>query len=229
MCPQRPSTGLADTFFNTRNRRAPQFRNKKRKKLDSNFLRSMSGLLDSNQRPHAPQTRALPTALNPVACIAFSFAGAKVHTICERSKFFGVLFCILTFPTGARLTRRTPSAPPPSGHCGERPRGRLAMGHAPHTRHRPAQKAAQRHSHTRQRGTGKWRKNVCGKQNPAYPDRESNSDLLFRRELFYPLNYQGNLFTACKVTANSPKYKKNRCLFLRFGLFAVTLWSQEHH
>ena len=23
-----------------------------------------------------------------------------------------------------------------------------------------------------------------------YPDRESNSDLLFRRELFYPLNYQ---------------------------------------
>ena len=25
-----------------------------------------------------------------------------------------------------------------------------------------------------------------------YPDRESNSNLLFRRELFYPLNYQGN-------------------------------------
>ena len=24
----------------------------------------------------------------------------------------------------------------------------------------------------------------------AYSDRESNSDLLFRRELFYPLNYQ---------------------------------------
>ena len=23
-----------------------------------------------------------------------------------------------------------------------------------------------------------------------YPDRESNPDLLFRRELFYPLNYQ---------------------------------------
>ena len=27
----------------------------------------LSGLLDSNQRPHAPQTRALPTALNPVS------------------------------------------------------------------------------------------------------------------------------------------------------------------
>lgn len=31
-----------------------------------------------------------------------------------------------------------------------------------------------------------------------YPDRESNSDLLFRRELFYPLNYQGNLKFALK-------------------------------
>ena len=134
MCPQRPSTGLADTFFNTRNRRAPQFRNKKRKKLDSNFLRSMSGLLDSNQRPHAPQTRALPTALNPVACIAFSFAGAKVHTICERSKFFGVLFCFLTFPPvrgqpaerhqprPLRHQRRTPPGPPRNG---------------PHTAHAP--------------------------------------------------------------------------------------------
>ena len=27
----------------------------------------------------------------------------------------------------------------------------------------------------------------------VYPDRESNSDLLFRRELFYPLNYQGDI------------------------------------
>ena len=27
----------------------------------------------------------------------------------------------------------------------------------------------------------------------VYPDRESNSDLLFRRELFYPLNYQGDM------------------------------------
>ena len=34
-----------------------------------------SGLLDSNQRPHAPQTRALPTAPNPVF---FLKADAKV-------------------------------------------------------------------------------------------------------------------------------------------------------
>ncbi len=27
-----------------------------------------------------------------------------------------------------------------------------------------------------------------------YSDRESNSDLLFRRELFYPLNYQSKPF-----------------------------------
>ena len=229
MCPQRPSTGLADTFFNTRNRRAPQFRNKKTQEIGFQLLALYVGITGLEPATSRPPDACATNCAKSRTCIAFSFAGAKVHTICERSKFFGVLFCFLTFPTGARLTRRTPSAPPPSGHCGERPRGRLAMGHAPHTRRRPAQKAAQRHSHTRQRGTGKWRKNVCGKQNPAYPDRESNSDLLFRRELFYPLNYQGNLFTACKVTANSPKYKKNRCLFLRFGLFAVTLWSQEHH
>lgn len=28
------------------------------------------------------------------------------------------------------------------------------------------------------------------RENLWYSDRESNSDLLFRRELFYPLNYQ---------------------------------------
>ena len=40
----------------------------------------VSGLLDSNQRPRAPQTCALPTALNP------ELAGAKVHTYCEITK-----------------------------------------------------------------------------------------------------------------------------------------------
>ena len=30
-----------------------------------------------------------------------------------------------------------------------------------------------------------------------YSDRESNSDLLFRRELFYPLNYQSNTAAPC--------------------------------
>ena len=39
---------------------------KKRKSLIiSNFPYFWSGLLDSNQRPRAPQTCALPTALNP--------------------------------------------------------------------------------------------------------------------------------------------------------------------
>ena len=43
------------------------------------FLR-VAGLLDSNQRPHRPERRALPTALNP------ELAGAKVHTYCEITK-----------------------------------------------------------------------------------------------------------------------------------------------
>ena len=29
-----------------------------------------------------------------------------------------------------------------------------------------------------------------------YPRRESNSDLIFRRDLFYPLNYEGSFETA---------------------------------
>ena len=38
-----------------------------------------SGLLDSNQRPHAPQTRALPTALNPVSeCKGTNFKGTNL-------------------------------------------------------------------------------------------------------------------------------------------------------
>lgn len=39
-------------------------------KMSLNFISSdfigESGLLDSNQRPHRPERRALPTALNPV-------------------------------------------------------------------------------------------------------------------------------------------------------------------
>ena len=35
---------------------------------------SWSGLLDSNQRPRAPQTCALPTAPNPETCLV----GAKI-------------------------------------------------------------------------------------------------------------------------------------------------------
>ena len=38
---------------------------KKSKLLTTSGLDFLSGLLDSNQRPRAPQTCALPTALNP--------------------------------------------------------------------------------------------------------------------------------------------------------------------
>ena len=49
-----------------------------------------SGLLDSNQRPRAPQTCALPTALNPDPCIRGvpHFAGAKVVRFAETAKYF---------------------------------------------------------------------------------------------------------------------------------------------
>ena len=40
-----------------------------------------------------------------------------------------------------------------------------------------------------------------------YPDRESNSELSFRRALLYPFNYQGNIF-GCKVTKKFLKVKK---------------------
>ena len=32
-----------------------------------------------------------------------------------------------------------------------------------------------------------------------YPDRESNSELSFRRALLYPFNYQGRCFSGAKV------------------------------
>ena len=47
-----------------------------------------------------------------------------------------------------------------------------------------------------------------------YPDRESNSDLLFRRELFYPLNYQGNLLWCAKIQQLERKAKKKGVYFL---------------
>ena len=37
----------------------------KKKEEANHFLLLLSGLLESNQRPRAPQTCALPTALNP--------------------------------------------------------------------------------------------------------------------------------------------------------------------
>ena len=58
----------------------------------------MSGLLDSNQRPRAPQTCALPTALNPehfslsTDPTHLSNAGAKVHRNFEMNKFSTYFF-----------------------------------------------------------------------------------------------------------------------------------------
>ena len=49
-----------------------------------------------------------------------------------------------------------------------------------------------------------------------YPDRESNPDLLFRRELFYPLNYQDLPFIrlfGCKININERKNKINPQIF----------------
>ena len=43
-----------------------------------------SGLLDSNQRPRAPQTCALPTALNPDP---LRFAVAKLRSFIDMCKF----------------------------------------------------------------------------------------------------------------------------------------------
>ena len=43
----------------------------------------MSGLLDSNQRPRAPQTCALPTAPNP------ELASAKIDKRDDTTKFMG--------------------------------------------------------------------------------------------------------------------------------------------
>ena len=34
-----------------------------------------------------------------------------------------------------------------------------------------------------------------------YPDRESNSELSFRRALLYPFNYQGKVLFGCKGKA----------------------------
>ena len=53
-----------------------------RKSIDSQSL--LSGLLDSNQRPRAPQTCALPTALNPDP---FLKSPAKVRSFFESCKF----------------------------------------------------------------------------------------------------------------------------------------------
>ena len=76
----------------------------------SNSFSAKSGLLDSNQRPRAPQTCALPTALNPVVSwckgndnnrnhqILYTFFDAiKTNTQFTRCKIraFGPIFVYL--------------------------------------------------------------------------------------------------------------------------------------
>ena len=60
------------------------------------------------------------------------------------------------------------------------------------------------------------REKAAGKRNGKYPDRESNSDLLFRRELFYPLNYQGNTFFSLQRYSKSAEKQKKREFIFEF-------------
>ena len=58
----------------------------------------MSGLLDSNQRPRAPQTCTLPTELNPdlrAKTSLSSFRTAKVLLFFEITKFFCIKMALL--------------------------------------------------------------------------------------------------------------------------------------
>ncbi len=47
-----------------------------------------------------------------------------------------------------------------------------------------------------------------------YPDRESNSELSFRRALLYPFNYQGYAISGAKVQISKEKTK----FYLDFSL-----------
>ncbi len=51
-----------------------------------------SGLLDSNQRPRAPQTCALPTALNPVPFLRLQSYYVYFNPPNNRSTFLFVLY-----------------------------------------------------------------------------------------------------------------------------------------
>ena len=52
-----------------------------------------------------------------------------------------------------------------------------------------------------------------------YPDRESNPDLLFRRELFYPLNYQDQCSVAFRVQNYYKCVKKQNYFPLIFHIY----------
>ena len=60
----------------------------------SNSFSAKSGLLDSNQRPRAPQTCALPTALNPDL---FVVRCAKVKSFDDICKFISLFFIYFSY------------------------------------------------------------------------------------------------------------------------------------
>ena len=61
----------------------------KEKEEVNHFLFILSGLLDSNQRPRAPQTCALPTALNPEQLqLHFCFCGCKGTVFLRNFQIF---------------------------------------------------------------------------------------------------------------------------------------------
>ncbi len=65
---------------------------------DSNLDLIWSGLLDSNQRPRAPQTCALPTALNPdPECIFFGNAVQRYTQSLKTANFSQIIFSLETF------------------------------------------------------------------------------------------------------------------------------------
>lgn len=75
---------------------------------------------------------------------------------------------------------------------------------------------------TRMRGhPGHGVEKAVGRRKQEYPDRESNSDLLFRRELFYPLNYQGNLFFSLQRYSKYAEITKKKGVYFCVSPYLV--------
>ena len=63
--------------------------------------------------------------------------------------------------------------------------------------------------------------------NSWYPDRESNSELSFRRALLYPFNYQGMCFSGAKVRRKDEKNKRIERFSVFFAIFAQKLRTNK--
>ena len=57
----------------------------------------------------------------------------------------------------------------------------------------------------------------------VYPDRESNSELSFRRALLYPFNYQGACFSDAKVRISENKTKDFNHFLSNVSTFALII------